>query len=239
MALQNAKKLLNRQTLKNYFRRGRMPTEENFSDLIESMVNKQEDGFSKSMEDGLVLAPQGNSKRVMSFFENMKDPKSDWHIAVNPSHRTQGLSFGDQEGDSRLFLSKEGRVGVSQLNPSFALDVNGMVGMKGRMGTYAHGEVPADKKWHPILTELDDLQAFEILAEVRGIKGRGNRIRKTHAHFGMFWNRLNLKWFGDVHNYELRIRSRTNYGNDINNNQIMIKYRVARLWGTDYPSLEE
>jgi hypothetical protein len=255
MALQNAKKLLNRQTLKNYFRRGRMPTEENFTDLIESMVNKQEDGFSKSLEDGLVLAPQGNSKKVMSFYENMKNPESNWHFALNPTHRIQGLSIGDNRGDSRFFISKEGNVGISQVNPEHTLDVNGMVGMKGRIGTHAIGEVPADKKWHNILTGLDDLQAFEVMAEVRGIRGRGqygllhatalsafggrgNKIRKTHARFGMFWNKLSIRWFGDVHNYHLQVRSRTNYGNDLDNNQIMIKYRVARLWGQDAPNLK-
>jgi len=66
--------LLTRNTLKNLFKRGMVPSEVNFSDLIDSTINKVDDGFSQSNKDGFMLAPQGPNHKLISFFESIRDP---------------------------------------------------------------------------------------------------------------------------------------------------------------------
>ena len=47
----------NRNTLKEYFKRGSMPNQKHFYELIDSMVNISDDGIDKNPDDGLRLAP--------------------------------------------------------------------------------------------------------------------------------------------------------------------------------------
>ena len=47
---------MDRQTLKSYFKKGRIPTEEQFAALIDSLHNIREDGCLKvTGSDGLIL----------------------------------------------------------------------------------------------------------------------------------------------------------------------------------------
>jgi len=80
--------------------------------------------------------------------------------------------------------------------------VDGFIESKGRIGSYESGNVLADGKWHTIIKELDNCNAFEIVART-GKKGSGrfailhalavsafgksrSRIRKTSAYYGFF-----------------------------------------------------
>ena len=49
-------KPLNRDSLKSVFTNGSRPNENNFGSLIDSMVNKVDDGISKNLKDGLILS---------------------------------------------------------------------------------------------------------------------------------------------------------------------------------------
>lgn len=60
-----------RNTLKNYFRKGNLPSEANFENLIDSSVNKIDDGFSKTEDEGLMLSNIGESEKIISFYENI------------------------------------------------------------------------------------------------------------------------------------------------------------------------
>ena len=239
--------LLTRSTLKNFFRRGSFPTEVNFADLIDSTINKVDDGFAKSPEDGLLLSPQGTSKRLISFFENIRDKSPAWYITFVEDRRSKGLSIEDRKGNSRIFIRNSGNVGINTVLPNYQLEVNGTVGMQGRTGTFKQGEVAGDGRWHNILTGLDGVQAFEIMAQISGPKGRGRyaithaialsafgrsrpAVRKTRAYYGWFWNRIHIRWRGQVHNYRLQIRTGSHYGLDDKGLPRMIKYNITRLW---------
>ena len=64
--------ILNRITLKNFFRKGSVPTETNFADLIDSSINIVEDGIGRSIDDGFRIRlhdanPEINAKNWQDF----------------------------------------------------------------------------------------------------------------------------------------------------------------------------
>jgi hypothetical protein len=241
--------ILNRITLKNFFRKGSVPTETNFADLIDSSINIVEDGIGRSVEDGFRIAPMGYSKRLLSFYENSQKSIPDWFISLNDGN-SKGLSFHQTDNDHRLVLKNSGNIGIGISNPTSKLEVKGCIGMDARKGTFVEGQVPGDAKWHDILEELDGVNAFEIMAQISGKKGSGRyaiahaialatfggylskwSIRKTAANYGGFLNRLQFRWTGSVNNYALQVRTRRHYGlNDQNAEPYQIKFHVTKLW---------
>lgn len=250
--------LQDRDTLRNYFRQGSVPSEVHFHDLIDSLVNKVDDGLDKDLINGLQLSPRGSSKTVMSFFENIKNKETSWSVALNPDPRSKGLGFSDgtlkEDGTTTpnypLYLKKGEGIGVGTTTPNYTLDVNGMAGMKGRIGTFVKGSVPADGKWHNIIDGLDQVHAFEIMALANGKKHLGKyamshaiamaayggtwsrkTIKQTRVYYRWFWNAIKLRWKSDdTYKFALQIKTRSNYGVGNNGEQAEITYRVMKLW---------
>ncbi|BDD01354.1 adhesin [Persicobacter psychrovividus] len=231
--------LKNRATLKDFFNRGKLPTASNFHDLIDSVVNKVDDGMSKTMEDGLMLSAVGASEKLISYFKNIEDRSPAWNAAVDKA--TASLHYKNAQGDPVLSLSQNGNVGIQNRNPSFALEVNGVIGSPAREGTAYRGHIPADGKWHTIVGDLNGCHLFEVVAGV-GKKKTGryamiyakamstygkskNTIEATHAHYGIRLNKIQLRWTGETYNYQLQMRTRTDY-----NGAFHIQYHIAELW---------
>ncbi|MEM7185350.1 MAG: hypothetical protein AAF466_01725 [Bacteroidota bacterium] len=210
-------KLDNRDTLKSYFKNGKRPSEENFESLIDSTINKLEDGISKEPKNGLVLAPEGeNNRRTLSFVNKIGSEHPDWSISLvkgDPSGLGIVKPTADDDDDiTKLFFSDNGHIGVHTNQPVTPLDVNGVLGTKSRMGTYRAGVLPADGQWRDVTEPLSGCKAFEVIAQAGGEAGEGkyallhatalathgqriNRIRRTQAFFGWFWwNRLAIRW---------------------------------------------
>lgn len=249
--------LLNRESLKQLFRKGKSPSENHFAHLIESCMNKMEDGIGKSAADGLQLSPQGDYDQVVSVYEKMDLPLPAWQIKLLKGNQAQGLSFEkvekndnlEAENESRLFLANGGGIGVGTTAPRTGFHIDATAGIKTRVGTYVFGEQPGDGEWHDIITGLTGIQAFEVTARIEGPPGRGkyavthakalsafkgsrsrNSIRQENAYFGWPWNRIQLRWYGELRNYALQIRTRQHYGFDDDGNLSMIRYHVTNLW---------
>ncbi|MCU0443437.1 MAG: adhesin [Microscillaceae bacterium] len=231
--------LQNRNTLKNFFRKGQMPSESNFMDLIDSMINKVDDGMSKNIDDGLTLSPIGTSKKLMSFFKSIEDKNPAWSIEIDSG--SANLDINNHLGDSIVTLKNDGKVGINNRNPQFALDVKGITGLQGRMGTYQQGKVLADGKWHKIIEGLNGCYAFEVVAGV-GKKRTGkyalihaialstfgrssNRIQINQAYYGTRCNKIDLRWTGDTYNLSLEMRTRCSY-----DGEYYINYNITNLW---------
>ncbi|WP_299625647.1 hypothetical protein [uncultured Tenacibaculum sp.] len=245
-------KLLNRQSLKVLFAAGARPKESNFFSLIDAMVNKVDDGISKTEEDGLILSPEGKeSNRVMSFYQNVEDELPQWSIGLD-QQEDKSLSIAapvtKTEETPVITFQKSGEVGVGTKKPRTTLEVDGVLGTNTRIGTYKIGTVPADGEWHNIVTDLDGCMAFEIMAQVGKEKtgryallhahalstfGRSrHKIRKTQAHYGWFWNKIAIRFTGSTYNYALQLKTKSNYGKDID-----IKYHITKLWGNEMENL--
>ncbi len=249
--------LKDRQTLKNLFRKGSLPTQSSFTDIIDSSINKIDDGFSKSMDDGLMLAPIGESKKLLSLFKKITDKTPEWTININENlgnaSPSKQLNFVNQNNDIPLLnLSDKGFIGVNTSNPKHELDVNGYVASKGRIGTVSEKTtVPANGEWHAILSDLNYCSGFEVMARVGVLKtgkhallhaiamsAYGNshhRIRKTYARFS-FWRpiRIKIRWTGTTYNYNLEIKTSKNLGQDV-----LIKYNISQLWDDEGMGIPE
>jgi hypothetical protein len=245
--------LLNRQTLRNYFKKGNLPTEQQFSDLIDSSVNIVDDGISKEANYGLKLSPVGYTNKLISFFENLKSKNPSWYISLN-NNDIPGLSIQENENTPRIVIKEGGNVGIGVTNPKYDLEIDGTVAAKCRIGTFSKGKVPGDGKWHDILHKLDKPCAFEIMARIDGIKGSGKyalihataintfggrlsfgKINKTSACYGSFFNKIQIRWYGELYNYSLQIKTTRHFGIDETIGEpISIYYRITDLMGESF-----
>lgn len=245
--------LLNRTALLNLFRKGRLPTEASFENLIDSTVNKIDDGISKSEEYGLQIAPLGDSNKLISFFKSLEDTDHPlWQLSIKGKSGEKGVSFETPEVPNAFYLGNNGHIGIGTSQPIFPLTVNGFLGFKGRMGTYAAGRVIGDGKYHDVLTDLKGPQAFEIVARIDGQPKRGkyamthaiatctfghafrNRVRHTSAYFGWPWNRIKLRWKGTPESNNLQMKTCSHYGVGANGEPFKIRYCITKLWDDDY-----
>lgn len=172
----------NRTTLKRYFQRGSLPSQEHFEDLIDSTLNIIDEGFDKTAPDGLKIVQLSNAGKLISFFDNNASlQQALWSIRLDATRRqlifeaqAPATATAPEAGHVTapvLSLSAAGRLGVNQPEPAYTLDVDGFVASRGRIGS-VRGTVPADGTWHPITEELTGCHAFEIMA------GAGGRTRQ-------------------------------------------------------------
>ncbi|MBO9700582.1 MAG: hypothetical protein J7604_10265 [Sporocytophaga sp.] len=231
--------LQNRNSLKTFFKKGQLPSEGNFFDLIDSMINKVDDGMSKTLEDGLMLSPIGGSKKLISFYKSIEEKSPAWGLEIDQGNGN--INFNNHVGDSVLTLANTGKVGINNPAPEFELDVNGAIAMAGRQGNAYKGKILADGKWHPVLTELNGCHALEIVAGI-GKKKTGryalihafalsafgkskNKIDIRQAYYGVRSNRIELRWTGTTYNFSLEMRTRNTY-----DGEFYIQYFISKLW---------
>jgi hypothetical protein len=234
----------NRATLRNFFTKGQIPTEEHFFDLIDSNLNIIDEGFNKSNVNGIEVSLLGDSNRVFSVYHNSSAAQPIW--VCESDSKLNSYVFSDRENKPVLSLTQDQKVGINTGTPGYELDVNGTIASTGRIGNFKKGSVPANGKWHTILDQLDGCNAFEIISGVgKHATGRyallhafaistfhsRNRIRVTQAHYGLFFKKIKLRWIGKQHSYGLQLKTRSNYGKDIS-----VQYNISRLW--DDPFME-
>ena len=228
----------NRNTLKHYFRRGALPSEKQFGDLIDSLLCILDDGFEKTAEHGLKIAAISDRESLIGFFRKMEAARPDWSMGIHPE--TGRFHIRNAKGEALLTLTPDGRMGIGCEAPECGLDIRGNIAMEGRSGRFRRGLVPADGDWHAMVTGLDGCQAFEIMAgagrrregryalvqatALNTFKGKGT-IALRQAHFDSRCNRIEFRWHGTRHHYRLEIRTARDYGADA-----AIRYEISRLW---------
>jgi len=197
MAGQNMEYLkLSRRELKERFKAGRMPTEEDFMSLIDSVVNSIDEGFDVNEENGLQIKQKKDSGCLASFFANLAEHKPHWFLnlrknvekcesSLNVKTPNMGAEesavtiVGSYSENSHKKLNT--RVGIGSADPQCELDVNGLIASKGRMGCSSDRfEVAADGLWHNVTDVLTGCHCFEVVAGVGGKEGDG-KFALAHA----------------------------------------------------------
>ena len=90
--------------------------------MINSFVNRLDDGISKTKEEGLLLVPdQEVSDKLLSFYKLIDDEYPEWSVSLDINDKGKGLNFvkidHDGEASSTLYLDKSGNVGISEPEP--------------------------------------------------------------------------------------------------------------------------
>ena len=130
-------KTRNRADLKAFFVKNSIPTQSNFADLIDGMLNQKDDGLAKSQNVPLSIEAAGagvadSEKKAMAFYQSFADPNPAWTLSLNPRADPQdpktaklGLAISDGEGMNRLFIDRNsGHVGIGTMTPGAKLEVN-------------------------------------------------------------------------------------------------------------------
>jgi hypothetical protein len=242
----------NRKTLKNYFKNGRLPSQNHFVDLIDSALNVIDEGFDRSAADGFKVSQLGNDGKLISFFKNIDVKSPLWSLKVD--WQSGNLFLGSAENENILTLSPNNRVGINQENPAYELDVRGTVASNGRIGRPGAQTAHANGEWQDLTETLRGCHAFEIMAGV-GQTGTGKyallhavalktfdaegEIKYHQAHYGSKCHRMKLRWqdLGDKQ-YKLQIKTGNCYGNgDARGRRqpdqdvgIYIRYYLTSLW---------
>lgn len=229
----------NKLTLKSYFLKGQLPKEENYASLIDSMLNKVDDGISKSKEDGLVLSPVGGSTKLMSFFKNVDDKSAIWNMAI---HKQNGdLCFQNFKNEKILTFTTDGMIGIGTSSPVSTLEVSGSFSCGTRIGNLHQGKIPGDGKWYPIVKGLSGCHLFELVAGIGKKKagryalihaiaistfGKSNtKIQVKQAYYGSRSNKIEVRWTGTTFNYALELRTKSNYEDNT-----LVSYHISSLW---------
>jgi len=243
----------NRETLKNYFGDGQLPTQAHFGDLIDSMLNMVDEGFRKTVANGQELYVPVGHHTLLSFYRDQAPQQALWRLGLGPQ-RDQ-LQFQPQAGGEPLMsLDAQQRVGIGTANPETMLDVRGTVAMQGRRGMRAPpAPVLANGKWQDLTGDLEGCQAFEVVAGA-GQTGSGHfglvhavalsaynpgggllgwlrarrGIRQTQGWWGRRCDKLQLRWNG-THGrkavYRLQVRTGCDFGS-----QVQVQAHVSQLW---------
>jgi hypothetical protein len=248
----------NRITLKDFFRRGALPSESQFSDLIDSTLNLIDEGFDKSAEYGLEISPLRDQTSLLSFFKTQDPERAVWTIRYDGDRDTLVVESAEQ---ATISLTPDQKVGIRTTSPAWDLDVNGVIGCHGRTGSFRHGAVPADGKWHAIASDLSGCVALEVVAGTgrthtghyalmhafavnthnpRGMLfnflGLKRRIRYHQAYYRSLRSKLKLRWAAGATDdadssdgaYRLQLRSNRDYGED--GHQVDVRFHITKLW---------
>jgi hypothetical protein len=181
-----------RETLKNFFKDGQRPSQENFSDLIDSMLNMSDDGYRVTVENGQELSSSVGHDALISFFRNETPQAPKWTLgfsrdkdqlvvqgAAAASDADPGPAEGAAPSTPLLTLDASQRIGVRQPKPQAELDIVGSLRCQTREGSYPGPVALADGGWHDITPPLGGCQAFEVVA---GVAHRGiGRVAMVHA----------------------------------------------------------
>ena len=85
MNVEDAKK--NRAALKTYFVKNAIPTEGQFAQFIDSVLNQREDGLVKTANDPLSIEATGDDssfKKALNFYTRFADPDPAWTVSLRP-----------------------------------------------------------------------------------------------------------------------------------------------------------
>lgn len=113
----------NRKELYDLFRTGNKPTQDDFADIIDSMVNIVDDGIGVS-ERGrpLEIVHQGTKQRFLDLSSAKDQPV--WRIGAQSNTGVNGLNVTTADDKSRLFVKREdGSIGINNENPQAKLHI--------------------------------------------------------------------------------------------------------------------
>ncbi len=234
----------NRGELKEYFKSGKVPTEAEFAELIDSVVNIDDDGVvMRTKQDGIVLYPEQEDSALASFFDVNMDAKPAKDASFRPPSWTLSI------GAKRELILKDERGSVL-----LSIEQNRVASLYGS-GNVEHEEkkseeenvfsqIPSDGGWHdlPVTDGLRVIPAgyriYTIFAVRRchgreydrmleAVVGHSNglfcQLSSSQKHWYGWCGPIRLRWKMKNGRLFLQMRGRRREGSEIH-------YRVVTKW---------
>ena len=207
-----------RHTLKSYFQKGDVPTEEQFAELIDSVPNIVDDGEAVRAEDGWALYPRKGGKMGVSLHEAAGEPAA-WKLTLTSD---KGLAIKNEAGEALLELKQDKNI---VLHASVQQEGGGD---EPEPDPQDYSVIEADKKW-ATLKEITDIKEssrvytvmalyrdreFGICKLTRAIAICLNNVEQwvesPRKHWWGWSGYIRLRWQADRDKTYLQIRSTSN-----------------------------
>lgn len=233
-----------RNTLKDYFKSGNAPTEEQFAELIDSIPNIREDGVVRTVRDGIVFYPQEGHDIWAAFYENAPAGEDGvegagsgcaqpcWTLATG---HDKEFILKDEAGKPVLVIAQG-----STISPAVEPDAGDACRM-----------MPADGYWHDLPVEAKvgresrGCRVYRILAvyqrgktccrmaEVEASHCGGGQLRLSspQKRWGIWRGPICLRWKRKNGGLFLQMRGRRVY-------EGTIRYRMTEVWKSKVPGLD-
>lgn len=207
-----------RHTLKSYFQKADVPTEEQFAELIDSVPNIVDDGEAVRTEDGWALYPRKGGKMGVSLHEAAGEPAA-WKLTLTSD---KGLAIKNEAGEALLELKQDKNI---VLHASVQQEGGGD---EPEPDPQDYLVIEADKKW-ATLKEITDIKEssrvytvmalyrdreFGICKLTRAIAICLNNVEQwvesPRKHWWGWSGYIRLRWQADRDKTYLQIRSTSN-----------------------------
>jgi hypothetical protein len=149
------KNLRNRNTLKEYFRKGNVPTAEHFAELIDSVPNILEDNLHKPDNEGFRFSAKNGEDNFAVIYDSAPDSPDEvpyWLLRLDDKG---GLEIRNKEREALLLIGQDNVVTINgnlQVKEHvYADSFCGTAGMEDNETGYL--SVPADGTWHDLPVE--------------------------------------------------------------------------------------
>ncbi len=174
----------NRDTLKYFFSDGALPSSDMFADLIDSMLNMDDEGFSKTDKNGFEVTDLGEFENLISFFRKSHPDNPVWQIRFDGSESNLIISRVDSDKSEQLcpedieklkyllnlnVSGQQAKIGIGIAAPHDTLHIAGNVRSEGRRGSLGknHAQPLADGGWHTIGGPYTGCQTLEVVARAK------------------------------------------------------------------------
>ena len=207
-----------RHTLKSYFQKGDVPTEEQFAELIDSVPNIVDDGEAVRTEDGWALYPRKGGKMGVGLHDAAGEPAA-WKLTLTSD---KGLAIKNEAGEALLELKQDKNI---VLHASVQQEGGGD---EPEPDPQDYLVIEADKKW-ATLKEITDIKEssrvytvmalyrdreFGICKLTRAIAICLNNVEQwvesPRKHWWGWSGYIRLRWQADRDKTYLQIRSTSN-----------------------------
>jgi hypothetical protein len=164
-----------RDSLKQLFKAGKLPSEKDFGSLIESMLHMDDEGFRKHETWGLQVTSDVASPGLVTFYRRESRETPLWRITHASLGHQLRLSSAEVDPDARrppalLTLDDKQFVGIAQESPEHTLHVGGVVASRARVGTLPRPslaeDLVADHKWKVLVGGLTGCSVLEVVVAI-------------------------------------------------------------------------
>ena len=227
------KKIKDRNTLKEYFQTGNIPSAEQFAQLIDSVPNILDDRCEKKEKEISQLFPKEKGEAFASIYAAEPTSQSDkpyWYLHLNEHEE---LEVRNKANEAVITIEQNKKVTMHGSS-------------KSEGGETEYMKIPADGKWHDLPVEAaathihsgcrvyqlfasyNDTQKYSYAmceAVVSHKNQKGCKIASSQKHWWGWSGQIKLRWYLYDDQLFLQMRSKGN-----KKGVESIYYQITELW---------